>query len=143
MQREPPWGWVAPRTSIAAALPSAAARPPCPRGSESQGCPAVQCLFSPQQHFCKVRRMPRGLLRRADLCKPHAINTPFPPSSPYSLQGNPEQDTNTLRDFTRFPSCFCQHNHIRGFLLVCRSHLQLEAQITIYFLCDFLIWKRI
>lgn len=92
------------------------------------------------QLFHKVRRELVGMLSHADH-KIQAINASF--LIPVFSQGNPEQDTNILSDFTSFPFCFFQHNHIHWFLLVCRSCLQLETQNTIYFLYGFLIWKWI
>lgn len=65
--------------------------------------------FFPQQLFYKVRKGLVGMLRRAGP-KLQAINASF--LIPIFPQGNPEQDTNILSDFTSFPFCFFQHNHI-------------------------------
>lgn len=126
-------------TSTKAAHPIYCPQPLLPTWLGTKGCSDVQCLFSTQQLFYNVRRGPVGMLRGAD--KLQAINASF--LIPIFPQGNPEQDTNILSDFTSFPFCFFQHNHIHRFLLLCRSCLQLEAQNTIYFLYGFLIWKWI
>lgn len=136
------WGQAGPSVTQAPRqhIPPTAHSPSCPPGLGTEGCPVVQCLFFTQQLLHKVRRELVGMLRHAGH-KLQAINA----SSliPILPQGNPEQDTNILSDFTSFPFWFFQHNHIHWFLLVCRSCLQLEAQNTIYFLYGFLIWKWI